>query len=47
VMLVEHFLRKSKWRKKRKESGDGAAESDKESENSDFQSSYLQGYHSY
>jgi len=47
VMLVEHCLRKSKWRKKRKESGDGAAESDKESENSDFQSSYLQGYHSY
>ena len=47
VMLVEHWLRKSSWRKKRKESGDGTAESDKESEDSDFQSSYLQGYHSY
>ncbi|WJX69880.1 hypothetical protein P8452_54052 [Trifolium repens] len=47
VKLVEHWLRKSKWRKKRKESGDGNADSDKESVNSDFQSSYLQGYHSY
>ncbi|KAJ1410483.1 PGG domain [Sesbania bispinosa] len=47
VMLVEHLLRKSKWRKKRMESGDGAAESAKASENSDFESFYLQGYHSY
>ncbi|KAL2332342.1 hypothetical protein Fmac_019923 [Flemingia macrophylla] len=47
VMLVEHWLRKSKWRKTKKESGDGAAGSKKGSENSDFESSYLQGYHSY
>ncbi|RDX63986.1 Ankyrin repeat-containing protein, partial [Mucuna pruriens] len=47
VMLVEHWLRKSKWRKTRKEIGDGAEDYRKESENSDFESSYLQGYHSY
>lgn len=47
VMLVEHWLRKSKWRKNKKENGDGAADYEKESENSDFESSYLQGYHSY
>ncbi|XP_020227850.1 ankyrin repeat-containing protein At5g02620 [Cajanus cajan] len=47
VMLLEHWLRKSKWRKTRNESGDGAASYEKESENSDFESSYLQGYHSY
>ncbi|TKY48203.1 Ankyrin repeat-containing protein [Spatholobus suberectus] len=47
VMLVEHWLRKWKWRKTRKERGDGAAHYEKESENSDFESSYLQGYHSY
>ncbi|XP_061359129.1 ankyrin repeat-containing protein At5g02620-like [Gastrolobium bilobum] len=47
VMLVEHWLRKSKWRKTRKESGDGAADLERKSVNSDFESSYLQGYHSY
>ena len=47
VMLVEHWLRKSKWRKTRKESGDGAADSEGESQNSDVESAYLQGYHSY
>lgn len=45
VMLAEHWLRKSKWRKKRKDSKD--ADSDKGSKNSDFESTYLQGYHSY
>lgn len=47
VMLVEHWLRKSKWRKTSKESGDGTAGSERESKNSDVESSYLQGYHSY
>ncbi|CAK8535837.1 unnamed protein product [Lathyrus sativus] len=47
VMLVEHWLRKFKLRKGKKESGDESVDSDKESESSDFQSSYLQGYHSY
>ena len=44
VMLVEHRLRKLKWRKLRKERGEGI---DIESQNSDVESSYLQGYHSY
>lgn len=44
VMLVEHWLRKLKWRKLRKERGEGI---DIESQNSDVESSYLQGYHSY
>ncbi|MED6204831.1 hypothetical protein PIB30_012329 [Stylosanthes scabra] len=43
VMMVEHWLRKSKWRKTRKE----GANSDGESQNSDVESSYLHGYHSY
>ncbi|KAI4329220.1 hypothetical protein L6164_021507 [Bauhinia variegata] len=47
VMLVEHWLRKSKWRKRRKESGEGGAYSERESQNSDVESSFLQGYHSY
>ncbi|KAJ7963053.1 Ankyrin repeat-containing protein [Quillaja saponaria] len=44
VMLFEHWLRKLKWRKRRKER-DGDHE--KDSQNSDVESSYLQGYHSY
>ena len=47
VMLVDHWLRKSRWKKTMKESVDVAADYQKESENSDFESSYLQGYHSY
>ncbi|KAL4292322.1 hypothetical protein AHAS_Ahas18G0016500 [Arachis hypogaea] len=43
VMLVEHWLRKFKWKKTRKE----GANSDGESQNSDVESSYLHGYHSY
>ncbi|KAF5466559.1 hypothetical protein F2P56_016476 [Juglans regia] len=49
VMLVEHWLRKTKWRKLRKDSREGVADRDPdmESQNSDVESSYLQGYHSY
>lgn len=47
VMLVHHWLRKSRWKKTMKESVDVAADYQKESENSDFESSYLQGCHSY
>ncbi|KOM44490.1 hypothetical protein LR48_Vigan05g209500 [Vigna angularis] len=48
VMLVEHWLRKSKWKKTRKEEGvDVAADNEKESQNSDIESSYSKGYHSY
>ncbi|CAJ1955292.1 unnamed protein product [Sphenostylis stenocarpa] len=47
VMLVEHWLRKSKWKKIRKEGVDVAADYEKESENSDIESSYSKGYHSY
>ncbi|MED6197356.1 hypothetical protein PIB30_055771 [Stylosanthes scabra] len=44
VMLVEHWLRKSRWKKTRKE---GANSDGGESQNSDVESSYLHGYHSY
>lgn len=48
VMMVEHWLRKSKWKKTRKEEGvDVAADNEKESQNSDIESSYSKGYHSY
>ncbi|KAG2728995.1 hypothetical protein I3843_01G225400 [Carya illinoinensis] len=49
VMLVKHWLRKTKWRKLRKDSREGVADRDPdmESQNSDVESSYLQGYHSY
>ncbi|XLR38721.1 hypothetical protein HN51_025881 [Arachis hypogaea] len=43
VMLVEHWLRKFRWKKTRKE----GTNSDAESQNSDVESSYLYGYHSY
>ncbi|XP_027929673.1 ankyrin repeat-containing protein At5g02620-like [Vigna unguiculata] len=47
VMLIEHWLRKSKWKKTRKEGDDVAADNEKESQNSDIESSYSKGYHSY
>ncbi|KAK7335920.1 hypothetical protein VNO80_28054 [Phaseolus coccineus] len=47
VMLVEHWLKKSKWKKTRKEVVDVAADNGKESQNSDIESSYSKGYHSY
>ncbi|XP_041020412.1 ankyrin repeat-containing protein At5g02620-like [Juglans microcarpa x Juglans regia] len=49
VMLVKHWLRKTKWRKLTKDSREGVADRDPdmESQNSDVESSYLQGYHSY
>ncbi|KAI4355601.1 hypothetical protein L6164_004358 [Bauhinia variegata] len=47
VMLVEHWLMKSKWRKTRKESGERGSDSERESQNSDLLSSFLKGYHSY
>ena len=47
VMLVEHWLRKMKWRKLRKDGRVGIADPDLESQNSDVESSYMQGYHSY
>ncbi|KAG7997742.1 hypothetical protein I3843_01G225200 [Carya illinoinensis] len=47
VTLVEHWLRKMKWKKQKKERGQGVADRDLESQNSDVESSYLQGYHSY
>jgi len=47
VMLVKHWLKKSKWKKNRKEVVDVAADNEKESQNSDIESSYSKGYHSY
>jgi hypothetical protein len=47
VMLVEHWLRKMKWIKLRKDGRVGIADPDLESQNSDVESSYMQGYHSY
>ena len=44
VMLVDHWLRKRKWRKQRKDRGEGV---DIESQISDVESTYHQGYHSY
>ncbi|MED6204830.1 hypothetical protein PIB30_012328 [Stylosanthes scabra] len=43
VMLLEHWLRKSRWRKTRKK----AANSEVESLDSDFESACSQGYYSY
>ncbi|KAI4355602.1 hypothetical protein L6164_004359 [Bauhinia variegata] len=45
VMLVEHWHRKSKWRKTRK--GERGADWEGESQNSDVESALEQGYHSY
>ncbi|KAF7836479.1 ankyrin repeat-containing protein [Senna tora] len=48
VMLMKHRQRKSEWRKGRKESvEEKAVESERESQNSDVESAYSQGYHSY
>ncbi|KAL6144647.1 hypothetical protein ACLB2K_055338 [Fragaria x ananassa] len=47
VMLVVHWLRKSKWRKERREIGEADLDPDMESRNSDVDSTYNQGYHSY
>ena len=50
VMLIEHWCRKQKWKKERKKSGDRLANITMQtlhSFNSDFESSNLQGYHSY
>ena len=44
VLLVEHWLRKLKWRKQRKDRGEAV---DIESQISDVESTYQQGYHSY
>ncbi|XP_050286060.1 ankyrin repeat-containing protein ITN1-like isoform X2 [Quercus robur] len=44
VMLVKHWLWKRKWRKQRKDRGEGV---DIESQISDVESTYRQGYHSY
>ncbi|KAK4590755.1 hypothetical protein RGQ29_021075 [Quercus rubra] len=44
VMLVDHWLRKRKWRKQRRDRGEGV---DIESQISDVESTYHQGYHSY
>ncbi|XP_062023901.1 ankyrin repeat-containing protein ITN1-like [Rosa rugosa] len=50
VMLVNHWLRKSKWRKERRERrerGEANADLEMGSQNSDMESTYDQGYHSY
>lgn len=47
VMLVEHWLRKTKWQKQRKGRVEGVTDPDLESQNSDVESTYPQGYHSY
>lgn len=50
VMMIEHWLRKQKWRKLRKKSGDRLASIRMQtlhSFNSDVESSSHQGYHSY
>ena len=50
VMMIEHWLRKQKWRKERKKSSDRLASirmKTLHSFNSDVESSYHQGYHSY
>lgn len=47
VMLVNHWLRKSKWRKGRRERGEANADLEMGSQNSDMESTYNQGYHSY
>jgi hypothetical protein len=47
VKFVEHWLRKRKWRKQTRAIGARVADPDMESQNSDVESSYLQGYHSY
>ncbi|KAJ8755881.1 hypothetical protein K2173_024426 [Erythroxylum novogranatense] len=47
MMLIEHWQRKRKWRKMRKETRHGDADRDSDSRNSDFESSFNRGYHSY
>ncbi|XP_050382025.1 ankyrin repeat-containing protein At5g02620-like [Argentina anserina] len=47
VMLVVHWLRKSKWRKRRREAGNANEDPELGSQNSDVDSTYNQGYHSY
>jgi len=47
VALVEHWLRKMKWRKLRKDRGPKISDPGMESQNSDVESSYQQGYYSY
>ena len=50
VMMIEHWIRKQKWRKERKKSGDRLASTRMQtlhSFNSDVESSSHQGYHSY
>ncbi|KAM5579140.1 ankyrin repeat-containing protein ITN1 [Rosa sericea] len=47
VMLVVHCLRKSKWRKGRREIGEADEDPEMGSQNSDVDSTYNQGYHSY
>ncbi|XP_054782849.1 ankyrin repeat-containing protein At5g02620-like [Prosopis cineraria] len=48
MMLIEHCYRKSKWRKRRSQGvEEGDAGSEKESQNSDVESAYFQGYHSF
>ncbi|KAM5555198.1 ankyrin repeat-containing protein [Rosa sericea] len=47
VMLVVHCLRKSKWKKRRREIGEADEDPEMGSQNSDVHSTYDQGYHSY
>ncbi|KAM1513390.1 hypothetical protein COP2_025583 [Malus domestica] len=47
VKLVDHRLRKSKWRKERRERGVDIEDPETGSHNSDVESTYNQGYHSY
>ncbi|KAI5337008.1 PREDICTED: ankyrin [Prunus dulcis] len=47
LMLVDHWLRKRKWRKGRREAGEANEDAEMGSQNSDVESSYTLGYHSY
>ncbi|BFG24436.1 hypothetical protein CerSpe_107100 [Prunus speciosa] len=47
LMLVGHWLRKRKWREGKRERGEANAEAEMGSQNSDVESSYHLGYHSY
>ncbi|XP_050382027.1 ankyrin repeat-containing protein ITN1-like [Argentina anserina] len=47
VMLVNHCLKKSKWRKERRERGEANADLETGSQNSDIESTNKKGYHSY
>ena len=47
VMLVNHCLRKSKWRNERRERGEVNTDLEMGSQNSDMESTYNLGYHSY